>query len=458
MKKENEGLSVTVEDVGPCKKRLAIEVPKEKIRDEFERRFQGLRTTASIPGFRRGKAPRSVIERQFGKQVEEEVKGALIWDTYQEAIGRHKLEPIGSPELGEVEFDPDRALKFDVTLEIKPTFELKEYKGLRLKKRSAAVTEEEVESALRNISLSRMQLVTEEDGEVEGGDQAICDYKVFVDGELVYQDEEVPVWVSRRLVADIPVPELLVALKGARCGETREAKTNLGSKFRLPDYRNKEATLEITVREIKRPRAPEIDDALAKQFGASSLEELKDNVRKRLEVDKKRWVEDDLRAQVYQKLVDMADFDLPEDLIAAQTDERLYRYKMELLQRGIPIEEIDKEAERLKSESHEAVVRDLKLSFVLEGIADRERIFVTEQEVERRIQEMAIVYQMAPTKMRRELEKRGSISALRHQIRESKVMDFLLKEAAIETENAKEEQKASDKDTGKEQITVEDKK
>ncbi|MFQ5863237.1 MAG: trigger factor [Candidatus Brocadiales bacterium] len=457
MGKETEGLTVTIEDVGPCKKRLEIEVPKEKVEGEFEKHFQGFRASANVPGFRKGKVPRGIIERQFGKQIEEEVKGSLVWGTYQEAVDQHKLEPIGSPELGAVEFDPKKALKFDVTLEVKPAFEAKEYKGLKLQRRSAAVSSEEVESALKNISLSKMQLVTEEKGDVQGGDQIICDYRVLVDGKVIQQDEEVALWVSGGMLADIPVPELLVALKGAKCGDKREAEANLGSKFRLPEYRNKEATLEIIVREVKRPKAPEINDELAKQFGAASLEELRKSVRKRLEVDKKRWVEEDLRTQVYQKLVDMANFDLPEDLIAAQTDERLYRYKMELLQRGMPIEEIDKESEKLKNASHESAIRDLKLALVLGSIAGKEKVYVTEQEVEKRIQEMAVLYQTTSLKMRRVLEKEGSLSALRHQMRESKVMDLILREATIEDERVEETQKVANKKDIKEEQKTEKK-
>lgn len=450
MEKETEGFSIAVEDVGPCKKRVAIEVPGEKIKGALEKRLQEVGSTANVPGFRRGRVPRSVLERHFGEQIEEEVKKSLIWDAYQEAVNRNQLEPLGSPELGEIKFDPKDSLKFTVTLEVKPTFEAKDYRGMKLQRRSTAVTKEETESALKNLSLSKVHLVTEETSEVQGGDQVICDYKVLVDGNVVHQDEEVVVWVSGGMLADIPAPELLVALKGAKPGEKREAKANLGAKFRLPEYRNKEASLEIIVREIKRPKAPEINDELAKQFGAPSLDELRKNVQKRLGIDKKRWVEEDLQAQVYQKLVNMAGFELPKDLVEEQTGERLYRYKIEMLQRGIPMEELEKEAEKLKNTSHEMVVRDLKLSLVMDNIADKEKIYVTEQEVEKRIQEMALVYQTTTIKMRRELDKYGSLSSLRYQMKESKVMDLILKEAEIEDEKVEEKQEVENRESVKE--------
>ncbi len=443
---KEEGLTVTIEDIGPCKKRLDIAVSKETIDGQYERRFQEVRATAKVPGFRKGKIPRSVIERQFGKQIEEEIKETLVRDAYQGALNLHKLEPIGSPELGKIEFDREKTLKFDVTLEVKPAIEAKDYKGLKLLRRAARVNPEEVESALKNLSLGKMQLVTEEKGDVQGGDQIICDYKVLAGGKVIHRDEEVSVWVSGEMFLDIPAPELLESLKGTKTGEKRETKVNLGAKFRLADYRDKDATLEISVREIKRPKAPEINDELAKQFGVSSLDELRKNVQKQLEIDKKRWVEEDLQTQMYQKLADMLDTELPADLVEAQTNERLYRHKTDLLQRGIPIEEIDREGEAMKTTSKGAVERDLKLSLIMENIAGKEKIYVTEQEVEKRIQQMATVYQMTPLKMRRELEKHGSLSTLRLQMKESKVLELVRKGAEIEDEKpAEERQKVEDK-------------
>jgi trigger factor len=290
-----------------------------------------------------------------------------------------------------------------------------------------------------------MQLVTEENGEVHGGDQVICDYTVKVDNKEVHQDEEIAVWVSGGMVADISTPELLVALKGAKAGEKREAAVNLGTKFRLAEYRGKEATLEVIIREIKRPKAPEINDELAKQFGVSSLEELRKNVQKSLEKDKGRWVEQDIQAQIQQKLVDMADFELPADLVAVQADEKVYRYKMEQLQRGVPMEHLDEEAEKLKQASQDSVKRDIKLSLVTDDIAEKEKIYVTEQEVEKKIQEIAAAYQMTPAKMRRELEKHESLPGIRQQMKEAKVLDFIQKEAQIENEKKKETQKTESK-------------
>lgn len=438
MEKIAQGFSVTVEEIGPCKKRLKVEVPRENVEEELKRRFEELKGTLELPGFRKGKTPKKLIERQFSKQVQEDVRNSLISNFYQQAIEQQNLEPIGEPEITDIEFDPSKPLNFQVTFEVKPSFELDGYKGLQLIKRSSEVTPEELQSALTRVSLNKMRLVPVEGGEVLAQDQVLCDYQVDVEGNAIHHEEEVAVWVSGKRVGTIPVPDLAKVVMGARAGETKEVKVNLGGNFPVKQYRNREATLRLSINEIKRPKVPEINDDLAKQMDFPNLEKLKEAILRQLEVEKKQWVERDLEKQVFVKLLEMAQFDLPKDWIQHQTLERLYRYQLELLQKGVPLEEIEKETGKLKDVSEEDVVRDLKLSLILKYIADKEKIYATENEVELRINELARAYGTTAPKIRRHLEKQGGISALRHQMREAKVISMLLKEAKIIEEKPEE--------------------
>ena len=431
MEKVAPNFNVTVEEVGPCKKRLKVEVPRENVEEELKKRLEELKGSLALPGFRKGKAPKGLIERQFSKQVQEDVRNSLLSNFYQQAIEQNKLEPIGEPEFADIDFDPSKPLNFQVTFEVKPHFELEGYKGLQLKRKSGEVTPEELQSALNRVGLSRMQLVSVEGGEALAQDQVLCDYRVEVEGKTVSHEEEVALWVSGQRVGAFPVPDLTKLLVGAKAGETKEVKVNLGSKFQVAEYRNKEGTLRLSIKEIKRPTVPELNDALAKQMNFPDLEKLKEAVGRQLEVEKKRWVEQDLQNQVFAKLLEMAKFDLPKDWIQRQTVERLYRYQLELLQKGVPLEDIEKEGGKLKDASEGSVISDLKISLLLGYIADKERVYATENDLEIRINEMARSYGTTTAKIRRHLEKQGAPSALRHQIREDKVIKLLLKEANI---------------------------
>ncbi|HHT9133238.1 MAG TPA: trigger factor [Candidatus Tripitaka californicus] len=434
MEKVAPNFNVTVEEIGPCKKRLKVEVPRENVEEELKKRLEELKGSLALPGFRKGKAPKGLIERQFSKQVQEDVRNSLLSNFYQQAIEQNKLEPIGEPEFDNIDFDTSKPLNFQVTFEVKPSFELEGYKGLQLKKKSGEVTPEELQSALSRVGLSRMQLVSVEGGEVLAQDQVLCDYRVEVEGKTVSHEEEAALWVSGQRVGTLPVPDLTKLRVGARAGETKEVKVNLGSKFQVAEYRNKEGTLRLSIKEIKRPTVPELNDALAKQMNFPSLEKLKEAVGRQLEVEKKRWVEQDLQNQVFAQLLEMAKFDLPKDWIQRQTVERLYRYQLELLQKGVPLEDIEKEGGKLKDASEGSVISDLKISLLLGYIADKERVYATENDLEIRINEMARSYGTTAAKIRRHLEKQGAPSALRHQIREDKVIKLLLKEANITVE------------------------
>jgi len=168
---------------------------------------------------------------------------------------------------------------------------------------------------------------------------------------------------------------------------------------------------------------------MAKQMGYDSLAELSEFVSKKLEAEKKRMVDNDMREQIYKNLLEMANFDLPKDVIESQTNKRLHRHQIELLNRGTPLEEIEKDMGNLKNASEESVIKDFKLSLILERIAEKEKIFVTEAEVNQRINTLANMYGTEPSKMRNQLEKIGNIPNLRYQMKESKTVDFLIKEA-----------------------------
>ena len=177
---------------------------------------------------------------------------------------------------------------------------------------------------------------------------------------------------------------------------------------------------------------PEINDNFAKTLGSESLEDLKSNVRKRIEIDKKSWTEDDLRNQILDILLEQAKFDLPQDYVNYHTEQRVYKHQLDLLKRGMPLEEIQKQTENIKNASAESVMRELKASIVLDNIAEKEKIFVTENEVEQRIADIARAYNTDITRVRKQLERQGSLSYLRNEMRENKVINLLLKEAKIE--------------------------
>ena len=440
-------MKIEIEEVGPCKKLLKFEIPKETIEEEWQKQLKEVSRMANLPGFRKGKAPRKLLEKNYGDKIVEEVKRAIVSSSYQETIEKNKLSPVGDPDVGDINLELGKPLKFEVTLEVLPTFELGEYKGMQLKRKPVSVTDEDIDNALETISRQKAQLTVVKKGKVKDEDFIICDCEVGVNGEVVWTDKELEVMVSGSQVADINVPDLKKSLVGAKSEDKVSMDVELGDSFSVEQHRNKSAKLEISIKEIKRPKSPEINDELAKQVGYDTLDELKEFMSQRLEMEKKRMAEGEMQEQISSKLIEMADFDMPEDMKAHHTNERLHKYQLDLINKGTPQEEIEKNLEDLKSASEESVVRDFKMSLVLEQIAEKERIFVTEDDVNRRISEMAGMYGLDTAGMKKQIEKMNSMSNLRHQLRESKTLNLLMKEANIE--EVKEEVKKETKEKSK---------
>ena len=303
---------------------------------------------------------------------------------------------------------------------------------MQLKKKPVSVTDEDIENALKAVSRQKTQLAVVKKGKVKDGDYIICDCEVGVNGEAIWNDEELEVMVSGSSVANINVPDLKTNLVGAKSGDKLTMVVELGDNFSVEQHRNKSAKMEISIKEIKRPASPDINDELAKQVGYDTLGELREFLSKRLEVEKKNQVEGEMHEQIYSKLIEMADFDLPGDMIAHQSNERLHRYQMELINKGTPMEEMEKNIDDLKNASEESVIKDFKMSLVIDRIAEKEKIFVTENDVNQRISGMAGMYGIEPAAMKKQLEKINGMSNLRHQLKEHKTLNLLMKEATIE--------------------------
>ncbi|GJQ60545.1 MAG: trigger factor [Candidatus Scalindua sp. AMX11] len=425
-------MKIGIEEIAPCKKLIKVEIPSETIEQEWQSQLNRLSGMVNLPGFRKGKAPKKLIEKKYSDRIAEDVKQSVISNTYQEAIKENGLSPVGEPELSDINLELGKPLIFDITLEVLPAFELGEYKGIKLLRKPVTVTNEDIEKTLKNINKQKTQLIVMEDSEIEANDHIICDCKVKVNKKIVWKGEDTEIEVSGSRVADIDVPDLQANLLGLQSGKHCSLKVELSDTFSVEEFRNSPATLELSVKEIKRPVAPEINDQMAKELDYESLDDLKEYLSKKLESEKKHYADIDMREQINKHLLEMADFELPKDMVKEQTNRKLHNYQIDLLNKGVSMEKIQENLKELKDVSEDSVVREFKLSLVLEQIAENERIYVTEKDLNNKIATLAHMYGIDQSKMRKQIEKMNSISNLRHELRETKTVDFLLKQAVVE--------------------------
>jgi trigger factor len=425
--------NVIVEDVGPCKKHLKITIPKEEIEKKVEENYKRLASSAEVAGFRKGRVPRKLLERRFNDDVLEDVKQTLLGEASQKAVEEKGLKPIGDPSFDNVVFEPNKDCVFEITLEVEPDFDLPVYKGLELKRGRVSVSEEEIARGLDGLRMQRARLDLMPAGTpVAADDVIVCDWKIVSEGETVADQKDAELLVRGRRSGGLEMErDLSEVLAGAKFGESREVKAKFLDSYPVEKWRGKEGTFSVQVKEIRRPVAPELDAEFAKAMDFDSVEELKKAVAHGLIQSKERDAALDLERQAFDQLLAATPFELPQGVLKAQANSIMLRQRYRLRQRGVPPEEIEKHLDDLRNASEESAARNLKIFFLLDRIAEKEKIFVTEDEVESRIAAMAGSYGLSPQRMRAQIEQEGSLSDLRAGLRENKVVDFLLKNAKI---------------------------
>ena len=426
--------SSEVEETGPCARLLKIEVPAETVQQEIDKSYDELRKTVFIKGFRKGRVPRHILERRFSEEVLEGVKRDLVEGKLSEAIEKHELRLVSTPSvnLDEIKLEPDHPLTFEVNVEVFPEFTIDNYTGLEVERPDTTVTDQDVAGALESLRMQHARYEKVEEGTVGEGDVPICHAIVLKDGQEVLRREELGADLDAETVGGLKLEGLKAALLGASPGETRTFEgITLPDDLRQESLRGQTVDIQVTVDEIRRFVLPEVTDDWAKSLNFEDLDDLREEILDQLRLDRQRQADQAVRERIENKLLELTDFDVPEGLVERVVARAAERQRLALLYRGVPEDKLDEEVRRLAPGTREQSIRDCKLFFILERIADQEKIFVTEDEVEQRIQAIALNYRRRPQDVQAELEEQGRLDSLRRQMREEKVIDFLIQKANI---------------------------
>lgn len=434
---ERTGMKTEVTEVGPCKVRIQIEVPAEAVKERIDRRYRELSENVVIPGFRKGKVPRRLLERRFGSEIAEEIKGALLQESYEKLLEEKNLEPLARPDvdLEKVKLADAEPLQFDFTVEVRPEVKVEGYTGLRAKRPKIEVSGAEIDQGIERLRESRAELLDLPEGEVSRGDLIMADLVVTSDAKEVTRQESVVLTVLPDLkIFGAAAPELYAKLLGARRAERRELEFRISETFEKVEFRGKSALLVLDIREVKRKKVPELSEEWAKELDFPSLEELRAEITRRIQRAKSdeadRVVEEELLDQLRKRTT----FPLPERLVDEYLQSQGEKLRLELSLRQVPEDEIEKALEDFQKKSRDMVADRMKGELILDEIARKEKLFVTEQEVDGAISVMASAYRKWPTELKTHYEQTGQLSQLRSSLRRLKVLKFLKEKAAIEGE------------------------
>lgn len=426
-------MKTTIEHDGPTQRKLIIEVEPDEIAPHYDQTLRRLAKEVKIPGFRKGKVPKAVLETRVGKDAirEEFLKDALP-RLYSEAASVESLQPVTYPSLEVTSFEEGGRLTFTATLEVRPEITLPEYKGIEVAKPSTKATDEEVEDQIGRIR--------ERFGTLEsiGRNGAKGDY-VTIDLFAYKHDEKIDAASAEDLLYEVGsggfVPELDTELEGKRPGDILKFNATMPASFG-PPHGGEEVSFQVIVKDVQAKQLPEIDDEFAKTASEfDTLEELKTELRTRIESIKSLESDVVVRNRVLEDLVDRAEIDVPKSLVSHETEHRLARLLRELERAGVELEQYleanSATQEDLVETYRKGAEKQVAADLLLDEIADAEGIRVEREDLDNEIASLAEQTEKEPDVLLKEMVANGTVNRLAGDILRRKALDLLVEHASI---------------------------
>ncbi len=424
-------LNVTIEDVGPCKKHVRVSVPRNSIDEVFSELLEEYAEKAEVPGFRTGNVPTSLVAKRFKSEISEQAKQRVLMASLEQLGEDSDLDPINEPnlDLESIEIPEEGDFEYEFDVEVRPSFDLPEYKGLKVERPNRETTDEEVDAYLEQF-LEQYGSLTPVEAPAEEGDYVTVDIQAAYDGKTLTKIDDVSVRVRPTLrFQDAEFEGFADFIKGASAGDSREADVTVSMEADTIGMRGESVHLTFKVLDVKRIDTPDLNEEFLGRIGASSVDDLRDQVRQMLDRQVKYEQRQATRRMVMEKITESASWELPEDLVNKQVDNALRREILELQQAGFTSKEILARENDLRQNSLSMTRQNLQEHFVLDRIAEQENIEVTDEDLDMEIFSMAMQKGENPRRVRARMIKNGTIENLEAQIRERKAVDVILDSA-----------------------------
>lgn len=427
-------MSLQVEKLEKNMAKLTIEASAEELEKAIESAYQKQKNKISIPGFRKGKVPRQIIEKMYGKEVfYEDAANALIPDAYEKALDECEEDIVSSPQIAVTQIEAGKPFIFTATVALKPEVKLGKYKGVKVDKVDIEVTEDEINEVIEKERDNNARNIAVEDRPVKDGDMTVIDFEGFVDGVAFDggKGENYPLTIGSGTF----IPGFEEQLIGAEIGKEVEVNVTFPEDYHADNLKGKAAVFKCTVKEIKEKELPEIDDEFASEVSEfDTLAEYKEDVKKNLQEKKEKEAKDAKEEAVIEAIIETAEMDIPEAMIETQQRQMVDEFAQRISMQGLAMEQYfqftgtnyNQMVEQMKPQAEKRV----KSRLVLEAVVDAEKIEVTDEEYDKEIETMAEVYQMEADKVKEMLGEKEAKN-IRKDLAIRKAAEFVV-------ENAKE--------------------
>ncbi|HSA58547.1 MAG TPA: trigger factor [bacterium] len=422
---------VTLKDVSPIRKDLEVIVAVTDVARQLDEAYKRIGSKARLKGFRPGKVPRSVLEQYYRQDAESEAIRDLINKSYPAAVREAGVMPIAAPQIRVTAFGPEQDLAYEAMIEIPPQFEVTGYQGLDLTKDKIVVTDAEIEENLKGLQDRLTQLMPLiEDRPAQDHDIVSLDYQGAMDGKPVagFEGKDFLVELGKGYL----FPEIEKLLLGCKAGEKRRTQVTLPDNWTDKNLASKVIDYELTVKQIKQKKVPELNDEFAKDVGNyENLDALKAKIREDVSRAKEQAAKNNLRREVLDKLIALNDFLVPEAMIQVEMEDMFRRFEGNLRTQGVTLEQAGVTVEDFYAKNRDEAVHRVRGALIFDAVARKEGISVTPEEVDRRIEEMAkLAGQQAPV-WKKYFKEHNMLGRVEGALLEEKALDFVLSLSTI---------------------------
>jgi trigger factor len=435
---------IHVEDLSDVKKKVTFEIPEDTVRDVIEAQYRDLKKAVQIKGFRKGKVPLDILRSYFKEKVEADTARKIIEDTFQPGLTEKDLVLVSVVKMDQEGFEPGKPFKYWAEIEVPPKIEVKDYKGLNLKKYRREEREEQVDERLEALRERNARLVpVAESRGVKEGDHLVVDINAESDGQTIPALTVVDYHLE--MGRNFYLPDFDAKLEGMKAEESRTITLDLPEDFPRKQIAGKTVTFTVTLKEAKERMLPELDDEFAKDLGQfDTLEALKEEIRQDLRHMAESQTKREMENQMVDLLLERNEFDVPEAMVESRIDDILNQSLQRLAAAGVDARRMPPPSEAQREQIRPSAARIVKAGLLLKGISDQEQLEISDEEFQQGIEERARQLGVTADYLRDEFEKANMGDDFRGTLLQEKVYKFIEDNATITEEEPPAEENGTD--------------
>lgn len=427
-------MKVEVEEVSSCLRRLSVEVPVEDVRERLEEAYRELGRRAKVAGFRPGKVPRKILEQYYRKEVERDVLEKIIPETLQKVVQERSLPILGRPKVNPVQLNLEKPIQYTAEVEVLPRVEVHGFEGLSFARKKPLIGEAQIDEALARLQDRHAEFVDVPEGRTSEGDYVVIDFHGKVDGEPMEKGkgENFPLVVGSGTL----LPEFENRLVGSRKGDAMEVSVTYPVDYHNRDLAGKTAVFSLVVKELKKKHLPEINDEFARAVEGefNSLAELRAKLQESLQREADRQAQAVLQEEILDRLIEMNPIEVPAILVEEETRALAREFEQNLKAKGVQMPVAPEDQEEWSRRFREQATRRVKGELILERLAEMEGIAVSDEEVEKEIEQLASRSRQSVEAVRNALAKNRALEQLKDSLKRRKTWDALLGKLTIQDE------------------------